>query len=548
MQYRAIAIVSIIPSVCVSWRCCECINPWVHTGSQPVFHSQSGVEQPFQPVTDPQEKSTLLSREHPRYQQISQAGYPDRSPVFPPQAHPHTNTGCFIPNTADGASNSAYHCGRPQEVLQALSPTPELNFTEFIHDSRYPSTQASRPASAGCGSRTTPPSTGPKGFSLPWNEQRPQHGGPRHHSSPPSPAFGLAPAASQNTIDSVDEFLAMSMPVQSAGEPPPADVPSTPANVPSAPSDGPSSALAREKDIIPHSSTSANPTNKDQNSREETMKYGLTEAELDLLDCSVWEILDVVMVFWQRLSARAACTRTRKALVKLLYRDSCPIIHAILTHGVVKEVVNRSDTSSRQKGLPQMLGECTWTSERMEELIWTMDLERPAISSPRPITASRESPSGDRSSSAQIPGKDISTTSASSFTSGSVTDENSNNGEGKIEKYGLSKADLNLLGFFIYNNLDAFMKWWQILSASAADNGRIIAKLLSSDSCPLIQAILTRGVDKGVVNWVDIAPRQKSLPQSPGECIVILMRRRMRRLTDRILRSRSGVSYRQCYG
>jgi hypothetical protein len=99
--------------------------------------------------------------------------------------------------------------------------------------------------------------------------------------------------------------------------------------------------------------------NDDQNSGEETIKYGLTEAELDSLDCSVWAILDDVMVFWQRLSARAACKGSGKALVKLLYRDSCPIIHAILTHGGVKEVVNRSDTSSRQKGLPQTLGECT---------------------------------------------------------------------------------------------------------------------------------------------------------------------------------------------
>jgi hypothetical protein len=185
----------------------------------------------------------------------------------------------------------------------------------------------------------------------------------------------------------------------------------------------------------------------------------------------------------------------------------------------------------------------------VEELIWAADLECPATSSPHPATASKESPSGD-GPSAQIPGKDISMTSASSFTSGSVTDENSNSGEGKIEKHGLSVADLNSLGFVIYDNLDAFMKWWQILSASAADNGRIIAKLLYSNSCPLIQAILTHGIDKGVVNWVDIAPRQKSLPQSPGECIVILIRGswRVRKLTGRILRSRYGIDYRQCYG
>jgi hypothetical protein len=158
-----------------------------------------------------------------------------------------------------------------------------------------------------------------------------------------------------------------------------------------------------------------------------------------------------------------------------------------------------------------------------------------------PATASRESPAGDRPSSARVPGEDIATTSAD------ITDDNNDYEEG-IVKHGLTVTDLNLLGYIICQNLDTFMKWWQILSASAADNGRIIAKLLYSDSCPLIQAILTHGVDKGVVNWVDIAPRQRSLPQSPGECIVILMRRRMRRLTDRILRSRGGVGYRQCYG
>lgn len=350
-------------------RVVNALIPETHSGLQSVFHNQPGVQQHFQPVADSQDKSTQLSIELHRLQQIPQAGYPDRGSVFSPQAHPYANTSRFNSNTADGGSTSAYHGRSSQEIMRAASPGQESFFTEFIHDSRNLSTQTSRPASAGCDSRTTFPSTGPKGIFQSWNEQRPEYAEPRHHSSPPGPAFGVAPAAlRQNTMDPVDEFLEMPTPEQNAGgEPPPADVLFTSANIPSAPLDGLSSALAREQDIIPNSSTSANPTNEDQNSGEDTMKYGLTETELDSLGYNVWNILDDVMIVWQKSSVRARAASAGNVLVKLLYRDSCPLIDAILTHGVDKGVVNRSDVSQQRP--PQRPSECTWTSERVGILI-----------------------------------------------------------------------------------------------------------------------------------------------------------------------------------
>ncbi|KAF8247680.1 hypothetical protein K440DRAFT_628236, partial [Wilcoxina mikolae CBS 423.85] len=455
---------------------------------QSLSRSQLEVQHLFQPIL--QDQTTPLNIESPRIQQASQVRYPDEALAFSPQANLWGCTSRFDSNLADGESKVTYYDGCSPEVMQSMSSTQDSQFAEFLH-SRSPSTQNSRPVSAGCGSGKTPPSAGPS-----WNERRLQHAGLAHHRSPlPGPVVGLDSATPhQNTKDPVDEFLEAPTPVPSSSA---ADL-SFPADPPSPPSDGSSSSSVPEQDIIPNSSSSVNPTNEEQNSEEETIKYGLTEAELDSLGYNVWNILDDIMSLWQKLSVRARCAG--KALAKLLYRDSCPLIQAILDHGVDKGVVNRNGISSRQKGLLQR-----------------PDLELPATSSGS-IAASTP---GDGLSLAEAPEKDIATTSSSSFSSSAtIAEESCNSGEEKTVKYGLTVEDLNSLGYVICNKLDSFIKSWNILSERAASDGRTVAKLFYSDSCPLIQAILTHGVDKRVVNWVDIAPRQKSLPPSPGRAVV----------------------------
>ncbi|KAF8539492.1 hypothetical protein BDD12DRAFT_980992 [Trichophaea hybrida] len=452
-------------------------------GLQSLSRTQPGVQHFFEPVL--QDQTASLNTEFHRNQQAPQARYPDEASAILRQENMWGDTSCFDSSLVDGQSSLTYNGGFSLEVMQSMSSTQASPFEEFLH-SRSPSIQNSRPVSAGCGSGKTPPSAG-----LPWNERRLQNAGLTHHRSPlPDLIVGLdSTTPQQNTKDQEDEVPA---PVPSA-----IDL-SRPADPSSTPLDGSSSFSVPEQDIIPTSSSPVNPTNEDQNIGKETIKYGLTEAELDSLGYNVWDILDDVMSLWQKLSARA--TYARKALVKLLYRDSCPLIEAILDHGVQKGVVNRSGISSRQKGLLQ-----------------TPDLELPATSSGS-IAASTP---GDELSSAQVPEKDIATTcSASLSSSATIVDENSNSGEENIIKYGLTKEDLSSLGYVIYNKLDAFIKSWDILSERAASDGQTVAKLFYSDSCPLIQAILTHGVDKGVVDWVDIAPRQKSLPQSPGRAVL----------------------------